>query len=222
MKKALLACVVLLAVSSCTRGVETRWIDRGELPKSVYRPTSQQTTRPRRIHVDLYFVRTTKPPNANVLGTFLKPIQLGVRTRSVLTALSRAEVAVRLLLRGPTTEERLIGYASAIDLETELISISVEDRIADVNLSAVFENVTSDVGNLMRIAEVVWTLTDIPNIDFVRFRIHGVPQPVIDQNGVPHAMVGRSRYSTLAPRVSSGTEGGSVVPGGPEPTAAAP
>lgn len=210
--KRVLAVALLVLFAGCTRGVEVRVLDKSSLPQELYGNAPERNVEPRTVRVLIYFVRT------DAKGQFLRPVRLGTVGRELTTRLSPVEVAIRLLLQGPTPQERKAGFNSAITAGTELIGVSLEDGVADVNLSAEFETVTSQLGHLMKISEVVWTLTELPEVEAVRFRIHGVPQPVIDQNGVAHQRVGQGRYSRFAPR---GTDDSGVIDGsvGPFTTA---
>lgn len=203
--KRVLAVALLVALTGCSRGVEVRLLDESSLPQELYGNAPERNLEPQTVRVLIYFVRT----DAN--GKFLRPVRLGAVGRELVTQLSPVEVAIRLLLQGPTPEERKGGFNSAIQTGTELIGVTVKDGVADVNLSAEFEAVTSQLGHLMKISQVVWTLTELPEVEAVRFRIHGVAQPVIDQNGVAHERVGQGRYSRFAPRDSDVIDG-SVVP----------
>lgn len=207
MKRAL-ALALLVVFAGCSRGVEVRVLDRSSLPQELYGNAPERNVEPRTVSVLVYFVRT------DAKGQFLRPVRLGAVGRELVTRLSPVEVAIRLLLQGPTAQERKAGFNSAITAGTELIGVTVKDGVADVNLSAEFETVTSQLGHLMKISQVVWTLTELPEVEAVRFRIHGVPQPVIDQNGVAHERVGQGRYSRFAPRDTddAGVIDGSVGP----------
>ncbi len=202
------ALALVLVFAGCSRGVEVRLLDKDSLPQELNGNAPERNAEPQTVRVLVYFVRT------DAEGRFLSPVRLGTAGREKLTRLSPVEVAIRVLLQGPTSAERKSGLNSAIHAGTELIGVTVEEGVADVNLSAEFETVTSQLGHLMRISQVVWTLTELPEVEAVRFRIHGVPQPAIDQNGVAHERVGQGRYSRFAPRDadSAGAIDGSVAP----------
>lgn len=210
-RRALVVFGALLSLAGCSRGTEVRFLD--SLPRDLYNP-EQETSEPRAVHASVYLVRTEPQRDPSKPARFLRPVRLGAVERNVVTPLSEIEAVARLLLLPSSAQERSAGFTSAIPPDTELIGISVERGVADVNLSAEFETPTSQLGHLMALAQVVWTLTELPEVDAVRFRIHGVAQPVIDQNGVTHELVGQARYSRFAPR-EAGDEGsldGSVAP----------
>jgi spore germination protein GerM len=199
-------CVVL---ASCSRGAEVHLLSRDELPKALYEPSSVERADRRTVRALLYFARTTSD------GRLLVPNRLGVVSRERVSDRSAIEVVVAMLLQGPTPAEQQDGYRTAIPPATELLGVSVENGLADVNLTAQFEAAGAEVLQKFRVAQVVWTLTELPEVDAVQFRIHGAPQPVIDQFGVAHDRVGRGRYSRLEPRDVGGEDiEGSVAPFG--------
>lgn len=214
MKRALVF-LALLAISACSRGPEVTLLPEDELPSSLYDPQQDPTVESRALRALVYFVRTDSR------GFILMPERLGAVVRDEETDLGAAEFVMRELLDRPTAEERGAGYFTAIPPGTVLLGVSVRGTVADVNLTAQFESAGAEVLNLLRIAQIVWTLTELPEIDAVRFRIHGAPQPVIDQMGVAHEVVGRGRYSRLAPRDLEDPEVQTEA-AEPEPTGAAP
>lgn len=211
--KRLVAVLALLAtLAGCGRGgTQVRILDAESLPDELYGDQGRDPIEPRTLRVLVYLIRT------NARGRLLSPPRLGAVVREMKTALEPVELAARLLLDGPMPEEFENGLRTSIQDGTELIGASLEDGVANINLSAEFETVTSEIGQLMRIAQFVWTLTDLPGVSAVRFRIHGAPQPVIDQDGVTREVVSRGRYTDLAPREGDGaaTVTDSI---GPDPT----
>lgn len=202
----LVAAIALACVAAaCSRGTQIQWIRADDRPPSLYGGQGEgEVLEPRSVRALLYFVRTDSE------GAPLSPERLGTLALEQQTNQPMAEFALRRLFSPLTVEQRDRGLRTAIPLATELLGVSIEDGVADVNLSAQFEAAGAQVLHLLRVAQVVWTLTELPEVDAVRFRIHGAHQPVIDQLGVPHDVVTRARYSRLAPRDS---EGQPVAPG---------
>lgn len=186
--------VLALLLAGCAARNEVTFVEPAELPRSLYDRAVQTPLEARTVRSVLYFVRTTER------GAPVDPPRLVAVRREQQTDRPAPELVLRQLLAGPTAEEIADRVRNAVPLETELLSVSVSSGIADVNLTAGFEKASAELLHLLRVAQVVWTLTELPQIEAVRFRIHGAPQPVIDQFGVAHATVGRGRYSGLAPR----------------------
>jgi hypothetical protein len=176
-----------------------------ELPSELYGESVRPLTDERTVRASLYFVRT------NRLGVPISPPRLAkVERESEPSTLPEVEIVMDLLLTDPTANpaENEPPIRTAIPIappgeedvpNTELLSISVEDGLANVNLSAPFESAESELVQLMRIAQVVYTLTELPEVDAVRFSIHGATQPVVDQQGMAHETVTREQYSRFAP-----------------------
>ncbi len=206
--KRAIALALLLALSACARGAEVHLLPEDELPPALFDPTEQSPLDSHPVRALVYFVRTDN------VGKPVDPPRLDAVTREHTTDRPTPEFVIRQLLAGVTAEERSIPARTAIPVGTELLGVFVRNGVADVNLTAQFEAAGPELFHLLRIAQVVWTLTELPEVDSVRFRIHGAPQPVIDQFGVAHALVSRGRYSRLAPRDVSEPD---VVPGPLEP-----
>ena len=180
--------VCLLALVSCARGGDVQVLDRSELPADLFGERPREQDSPRTVRTTVFLTEVDARRLVRVSRTVEN------------TRLPVAEAAMRELLRaGRTQAEIAVGSVNAIPGGTELFSIAVEDKVATVNLSGQFEQVARDWVFLLRIAQVVWTLTELPDVDAVRFKIHWVDTPVIDQDGAPHDVVGRARYSRYAP-----------------------
>ncbi len=115
-----------------------------------------------------------------------------------------AEIAVRVLLEGPSDDELEQGIVTKIPSDTEFLGVTTADGIASVNLGRAFRSVEdpTDVQEyILRVAQLVWTLDEIPDITSVRLLIAGEPSSVIDQNrGIVATPVARGRYSRFEPR----------------------
>ncbi len=115
-------------------------------------------------------------------------------TRAVATA------AVNALLAGPTRVEQATGTTTAIPLGTRLLGISIHTGVATVDLTSDYESGGGSLSMQMRLAQVVFTLTQFPTIKAVRFELDGRPVNVFSGEGIvlDHP-VGRADYKDLAP-----------------------
>lgn len=205
--------LLVLSVASCSRGTEVSFFSDRDLPDELYGGPRQIVGPQRNVQTILYFVRVDDRARLEY------PIRLGVATRQQRTPLRQAELVMRQLLGGPTQPEHTGGLGTAIPPETELLSVSVSAGVASVNLSAPFEQAGPELLHQLRVAQVVWTLAELADVTSVRFRVHGVPQPVVDQEGVAHEKVGPARYSNFAPTDESSPIVGGPLPGAPSPSA---
>jgi hypothetical protein len=92
--------------------------------------------------------------------------------------------ALQGLLDGPTTAEKGIGFSSAIPAGTRLRGIVVEQRVATVDLSAEFGSGGGSASMQARVAQVVFTLTQFPTIEAVRFELDGEPVTALGGEGL--------------------------------------
>ena len=79
------------------------------------------------------------------------------------------------LLAGPTAAERARGFRSAVPAGTALRSVSIEDGVATVDLSARFAAGGSIASVRTRLAQLVFTATQFPTVSAVRLMLDGRP-----------------------------------------------
>lgn len=181
-----LALAVALILSGCAQQ-ELTLLSEGDLPADVYgppRPTPSPPTIP--TNGKIYFV----------VGDRLEPVTL--RLQPVLDSVQEA-LLVALFL-GPQRD-----VSSEIPDGTRLNGVEVVGGIATVDVSGDFERAAPPRSQAMRIAQVVYTLTDIKNetgVQGIRFQIDGVPQEAIggEQLGTIPGPVTRADYERFAPK----------------------
>lgn len=193
MRRAVLILVAFL-FASCTSGNDVHLLEPDDLPADLYGAEDRDALETRDVKVGVYFVRVA--PNT-------EESRLEAVTRSGRTNRTDAEFAMVQLLRGADPQEVEERLGSAIPLGTNLLGVSIGGGVASVNLTGEFEGPAEDFVHILRIAQVVWTLTGLEDVEGVRFLIHGVPQPVIDQDGTAREMVSRARYSRVAARTEA-------------------
>jgi hypothetical protein len=118
-------------------------------------------------------------------GRLVEALRTHAPTRQVATA------AVEALLAGPNRAERKAGLRSEIPPGTLLNGIAISNGVARVDLGSDYQSGASSRSLQLRLAQVVYTLTQFPTVSAVRFSVDG--QPVLDQ------AVTRATYKPLAP-----------------------
>jgi hypothetical protein len=109
---------------------------------------------------------------ATVRSYFLRNEEVGpVARASADEGVGRS--AVEGLLAGPTEAEAAIGFSTAVPAGTELLDLAIEDGIATVDLSGPFASGGGSASMQGRVAQVVFTLTQFPTVDGVRFELEG-------------------------------------------------
>jgi hypothetical protein len=118
-------------------------------------------------------------------------------TRAVATA------AMNALLEGPSEAEageRTI--TSAIPAGSRLLGVTVTDGVATVNLSREFESGGGSQAMFVRLAQVVYTLTQFPTVDAVRFQVEGTTVTVFSAEGIVlDGPVGRDDFLDQLPAI---------------------
>jgi hypothetical protein len=122
-----------------------------------------------------------------------------------------ARGAIEALLAGPNDLEAGLGMVSSLGDNTRLLDIDVADGVATVDLSGDFVNDGGDVA--LRVAQVVFTLTQFPTVDRVTIVIEGFPTATIGFDAVPVVEVDRSDVEDETPLilVESPTPGATVT-----------
>ena len=110
--------------------------------------------------------------------------------------------AVKALLEGPTAEEKDAGVVTNIPEGTTFLGLTIKDGIATVDLSKEYASGGGSLSMAMRLAEVVFTLTQFPSVQGVNFRLDGEPVEVFGGEGlILDHPVNRTDYEELSPAI---------------------
>ncbi|MBI4260818.1 MAG: GerMN domain-containing protein [Actinobacteria bacterium] len=108
--------------------------------------------------------------------------------------------SIEALLAGPTARESATNVGTAIPAGTRFLGLSIDGGVATVDLSGAYESGGGSFSMAMRLAQVVYTLTQFDSIDAVSFRLDGRPVDVFSGEGlVLDHPVGRDDYADLFP-----------------------
>jgi hypothetical protein len=176
--------IAALVLASCATTNAVHLISVDQLPPDLY-GRHPQAASSRTQQAIVYFIR------GNRLATVL-------RTGS--SSLSGAQLVMRQLLDGPSAEDQADGLSTAIPSDTALLGITVANHVAAVNLSQEFQRPGNTVTFQFRLAQIVYSLTELSDVDAVRFSFEGEPSAVIDQDGNPiNGIVSRGKYARFRP-----------------------
>jgi hypothetical protein len=138
------------------------------------------------------------------LGSFTDNAGLVPVIRELPRTQAVGAATMRALLEGPNEAElgaRPAMYTTIPD-GTRFLGLRIEDRIAIVNLSREFESGGGSASVLGRLAQVVYTLTQFPTVDGVRFELDGEPVTVFGgQGAILDEPVGRDDYLDQLPAI---------------------
>lgn len=121
---------------------------------------------------------------ASVLVYLVRGEEIAVASRDIVPTQEVATGAINELLTGTTGFEEDIGLHSEVPMETRLLGISIDDGLAIVDLSSDFEAGGGSFSMSMRVAQIVFTVTQFDTVDEVRIRIEGQDVESIGGEGV--------------------------------------
>ena len=128
--------------------------------------------------------------------------KLFVTQREVPETRAVGAAAVEALLARPSEFEANAGLGTAIDPETELLDLVVVDGIATIDLSSDFDSGGGSLEEQMRVAQVVYTLTQFPTVQGVEFMIEGEAVTSFGSHGlVMDDPQRRKDYQDLYPQI---------------------
>jgi Sporulation and spore germination len=201
--KTLLGVVALVVAAGAIGYVAAGWgsekaVSLGSPPgQTASSQATQNTVLPKGRGLEVWFARG---------GRLVETLRAHTPTRAVATA------ALHELLDGPTRSERAAGMVSEIPHGTGLLGITIANGVARVDLSSDYEAGASSRSLQLRLAQVVYTLTQFPTVRAVRVSVDGTP--------VGNQAVGRGTYKALAPAVSTLAGSWKLLPQAPIPAQA--
>lgn len=175
-------------------------------PTSTFAPTTTATTAPASTAAPTTTTSTLPATTSSipagptdVLVYFLRDELLRAEVREVPVA--SPEVALEALLTGPTPAERAAGDLTIVPPGTRLLGVDVAGNEAVVDLSGEFAEGGGSLSLVARVMQVVFTVTQFPGVEVVRFRLDG--EPVVDLGGEGLYVDGltRDRYDWVVPFV---------------------
>lgn len=112
-----------------------------------------------------------------MLGSFTGNPGLAPVLRLVPATQAVATAAMNGLLAGPNADELAASPAmyTSIPEGTTLLGLTVENKVATVNLSSEFASVRATFTSGTATAQIVYTLTQFPTVSSVRIEVEGQP-----------------------------------------------
>lgn len=165
-----------MVLASCSGGISPKL----KQAETTTAPTLPTTTAP---------TRTTapKPATGQVALFFTRGGSLGVAHREMPVSSLRYG-ALKALFVGPNAAEHAAGLSNVIPAGSILEGLSFVGPVAYVDANSQFFASTSASSFLLRLAEVVYTLTDFQGVDSVQFYLHGTTIPNVAGLQTAHAL----------------------------------
>jgi len=134
--------------------------------------------------------------------------QLWPVTRRGLAVPGVGAAAIESLLAGPTASEGADGVGTVVPSATRLLGLDIADGTATVDLSAEYASGGGSLSMTVRLAQVVYTLTQFDTVERVAFRLDGEPVRVFSGEGLtldrPQT---RADYEAVLPVIAVTTPG---------------
>ena len=110
--------------------------------------------------------------------------------------------AMESLLSGPSEDEQAAGLISAIPPGTQLLGLEIEKGVATVDVSPHYEAGGGSSSMRMRLAQIVYTLTQFPTVSGVLFQVNGRPVTTFSSEGiVVDDPLSRADFEDLSPPI---------------------
>lgn len=166
---------------------------------STTAPTTTTTTTPETVDLSAFFL-IDEAGHDQRSGPFLVPVN-----RTVPYTVGVARAAIEQLLAGPTDGETVSvpAISSQVPEGSELNDVGISDGTATVDLNAAFGASDQTAAAAVRVAQVVFTLTQFPTVDDVQFLEDGETVSVqTSQGDLVSRPVGRDDYRDFEAIVS--------------------
>lgn len=172
--------IVLVAVTAACSD------DGGEQETKGSKPGTTTTGKPSRlVPVRVYFTRSEKIATA---GRSVEP-----------PAVARG--ALEGLLRGPGPFERGIAMRTEIPSGTKLLGVTIRDGAATADFGARFAAGGGSLSMSLRVAQVVFTLTQFDTVQTVNITLDGRAVDAIGGEGIPARGLTRADFEDVTPFV---------------------
>ena len=142
---------------------------------------------------------STAPITAPVRLWLTLEDSISLTTRRALVTPPRfGAAAVTELVKGPTQIEAANGFGTAVPAGSQFLDLAITDGIATVDLSSEFESGGGSLSVRLRLAQLVYTLTEFPTVQGVLVEIDGRPATTFSSEGyVIHSALTRDDFEDL-------------------------
>ncbi|MFN2589422.1 MAG: Gmad2 immunoglobulin-like domain-containing protein [Actinomycetota bacterium] len=139
-------------------------------------PSASPSTPPAGTPAPTPSATSTAPPSGSTVTyevwfTYGEHLFVTKRTQPATVAVGSA--SLNALLAGPSGPERSAGVGTTVPSGTKLLGLNIENGIATVDLSSNYDDGGGSLSERMRLAQVVYTMTQFPTVQGVNFRMDG-------------------------------------------------
>ncbi|MDI6900798.1 MAG: Gmad2 immunoglobulin-like domain-containing protein [Anaerosomatales bacterium] len=167
---------------------------------TVTPPSEQATDAPREPVPSAEPSVTPDTQQQRLLVYFVRDGVLGVSAREVPATKAVAAAATRQLVIGVTGSELGYGLSSELPVGVTLNGVSIAGGVATVDLSPQFTEPAAGKALRLRLAQLVFTLTQFRTVDAVRIEIDGAPLPSLGTTALD-APLARADFADVLPAI---------------------
>lgn len=185
----LLLLLLATIVGACGEGTSTTSSASGTTTPSGQTTTTEQadttTTAPSSTTAAVSSTTTTGAPSELTVSVyFVRDEKVGTAHRTIPYTQRVGEATVRLLIEGPNQAETAAGLSSAVPDDSELLGLTIQNGVATIDMSGSFGGGGGSLSQFLRLAQLVYTLTQFPTVQAVALEIDGEPVKVFGTEGI--------------------------------------
>jgi germination protein M len=208
------AVVALLTVSVVACEMPGTVGDAGTLPADGGTPTTLEgATTTLAGQPDSPATTATAGNTTTLRVYFSRDEKMAAAARVIPKTSQTGAAAMAALLKGPTDEEKAAGMVTCVPEGTTFLGLDIKSGVATVNLSQEYSSGGGSLSMFTRLAQVVFTLTQFPSVDGVRFKLDGKLIDTLGGEGIIiDEPLDRADYEDMSPAilVESPTVGATV------------
>ena len=189
-RSALAACTLSAAALVAACGIsldsEPRLLEEAEIPPELLAPTTSTT-------------QSSPEMSRTFLVYFVEDGELVPRGRD-LSLPATIDKLLNALFVGPSDSETELGLTSALPAGTQILGTAMSaSNVLELNLAeGTLEQIEGEFQRLA-IAQIVFTVTELDIVDWLKVRIEGAPRTLPTDEGDLETPVGRQQYMSLYP-----------------------
>jgi spore germination protein GerM len=199
---------LLGAACAGTGAVRVSPLDQNPSPSTTSKPRPTTSKTPTTEPSSTPSETSTPTGTLTVHVWFTQGEHLFLATRSQAATVAVGRAALTQLLAGPTSQERDAGVGTTIPAGTELIDLNIQDGVATVDMNGAYDDGGGSLSMRMRLAEVVYTITQFPSVQGVDFQLDGSAVEAFSGEGIvlDHPQT-RADFEDLLPAIVVETPG---------------
>ena len=136
------------------------------------------------ILLGFFLSKVRMPKSGDIQVYFLKDEALAPVSRKPLKKVSPLIILAQSLNKGPSEEEKAEGYYTGLPKGAVILSVNKKGNMAIVDFNSKLENYGGGATRIQAvIGQIVYSFTEIPNIDEVKITVDGKDEIILGGEG---------------------------------------